>query len=912
MRRDYAVEDPGPRPGGGYRLVPLLLTVCLAGSPLAAQVVRQVGIGGVFGPSGKATDEDQTSGSMLLPESASLNRILERATDFFAREKWEDGTVILQGLLEGRLRVAQIELTEEQLDDPERSVYSASGRLYMPFAQYCQQLLCRLPAEGLEAYRLLTDAKARDALAECKSTLDIEGLTRLVDLYFATSYGPEIVASLADLHRLRGNLPEATHLRQRLLDMYPDLDDSRIRSLLLHQVHDFALLGDEERYGQAYKALTDRDPDATYRIRGELVSVAKLPENPAFRLRDGAGYGRPRESIAGSASEHGLTGTDLEPLWVFKFTDDDPYGLRPKQNKNQSRIFSWGRAMILFPNPKSFLPGTTASTLVRNGRRAVLVKDHDQLVMIDLLSGMEVGRLDSLGRSTDRINQQYNVRARTPVTDIGLQRINEHRGFLYFTTQNKTPTQQQSGRFPFTNKFVRYDPVTGAADLYPTESKKRLFFQTPPIGYRDWLYAPVRSDQAYCLARIEADTGKVMQVVTVHSGGSPFLRVPAVPPVRVGHQLVYMTNAGAVASYSLPDLKLQWLRVYETHTPHQRPVRRPRTTRGYGVQTRPLTRWKPILPLVFGGRVILAPTDSDALLCLNLHSGEVLWTLPRIERDGLRSEDFHGVPGTYHQFAYLTGDYLQCIDMVTGRRLWEVPLDQGAHVPVIGSQQRGRGIVAAGSVYLPFSEGVARFSCEDGSLQGVMKFPPFGEGDKRLKGPLNLLMKDSVLLAMTDSKVVAFTVPEDMVALARSGMDRVRRFVAAGRIRKAVDYLAFCIAGTDADQSISNWKPKDRRAGLGMFVRLSGEVAEGIRGNKPTKAQLGKALEVLDRCTSVLEKAKLPVDPRLILFRIELLAGTEHEAEIRDLREKLTTLSLVPSDPTTPNPDRPGQGRSRR
>ncbi|MFQ5504043.1 MAG: hypothetical protein ACE5F1_04495 [Planctomycetota bacterium] len=835
-------------------------------------------------------DSESDGSSLMLPESTNLNRILGKAAGFFAREKWEEGARVLQDLLEGKSLV----VGPDNLDDPRRSVYSADGRLYMPFSQYCQKLLCSLPAEGLESYRLLMDPLARDEFDSCTARLDAEGLGRLVDLYFATSFGAKIVSLLADIHTIRGNLPGAVHLRGRLLREAPDLSEEEVRRLWLRQLHAFAVMGEEDRYHDAYRALIDLDPRAAYRVNGSLIPVDELLATPAFRLRSGRKWGS-RSSEGGGAAEEGadtgLTGVGLLPLWKMKFADPDPYGLKPKGNRNRN-VFVMGRGASYFVSAKSFRPGTTAAVFrVSEGRRVVAVKDHDQIVVRELLSGKALSRESSVGGSQVRRYGNNVLNVRSPSTDIGLQRLHRYRGKLYGTIGNRAQPSQRSGAFPFRNSLISVDIESGEAVRFPPQkSSERLFFQTPPVGYRDWLYAPVRKGRSFCIARLRVDTGRVESVVTVHSGGSIFTRVPCVPPVAVGHQLLYLTNAGVVASFSLPDLELLWLRRYEKKTPHQAPERTwTRATRSWGIQQRSLKHWKPTLPLVFRGRVVLAPSDSNALLCLDLHSGEMLWTLPRKESSRRRSVDFNEVVGLHEHNLYIAGNLLQCIDVISGKRIWEVPLDEGRIVQSLGSSPKGRGCVVAGNLYLPYLEGVARFRCSDGGLDGLMKFPLFHESERRLKGPVNIQIHGSIMLAMSEYQITAFTIPEDIIAHAKPGMDRVRRMVAACRVSMAWEELAAWLGLAASGEREKSLGDSEREEAVDLFVRLTGELAS----EKKEAEGPEQALALIDRSQEVLGKLDPAVEePRLVLFRIEALQGAGQEARIRALRERLVDMKL--------------------
>jgi hypothetical protein len=329
----------------------------------AVQKARVVPMGLGAGREEEAKEEDPEAallGTLLLPESANLNRILGRAADFFARDQWEEGCEVLQDLLEGRA----IEAGPEQLDDPAYSVYSEDLRLYIPFTRYCQRLLCTLPPEGLEVYRLRVDAKAKEALNAARETMDVGALARAVELYFATSHGPELVMLLAELATLRAEIERALHLRSRLLIDYPDLSEELRRSIRIRQLHGLALLGEGAAFAEEHARLLALEPEGSTRIAGELVPFDKLPEHPAFRIRES--YER-RDAVA---AELPLGTLQLMPLWEFELNDQDPYGISHKKSNNNNVFFSSSRGGLEVPARKSFRPGLRLLPRGREGREA--------------------------------------------------------------------------------------------------------------------------------------------------------------------------------------------------------------------------------------------------------------------------------------------------------------------------------------------------------------------------------------------------------------------------------------------------------------------------------------------------------------------------------------------------------------
>jgi hypothetical protein len=379
---------------------------------------------------------------------------------------------------------------------------------------------------------------------------------------------------------------------------------------------------------------------------------------------------------------------------------------------------------------------------------------------------------------------------------------------------------------------------------------------------------------------MERETGRVVGTVHVHSGGTSLLRVPCSPPVRVGNQLLWLTNAGAVGAYSLPDLKLLWLRRYETRDPHQPAPRRVgrgmRSFQSYGLTEVELSRWKPTPPIVHGGRVLVAPIDSDALLCLDAHSGDLIWMLPREEKT--RSVRFQEVVGHDGERLFLAGDHLQCVDIASGKRLWEIAIEQ-----LPRGRYEGHGCVAGGHIYLPFAGGVYRLRTTDGQADGVIEFAAGKDGEANWGLPVRLQIEESVLFAVTESGVAAYAVPADLVAGAADASDRARRLAATGDLDGAWRLLR--------DEAAQKQLPADLASHL---VRLAGEVAARRRQESGVAA----AIEVLAETEAALAKGGLSLDPRLLLFRIDNLDPENDAREIRTLRDRIAGLRLDSDSPS--------------
>ena len=428
----------------------------------------------------KEKDDDKLGPKLVLPESEDLNRVLRRVTEFFAQEppKWDEGVKMLQDLLEGRV----LDNVDDKASDPFFSVYSEDERLYVPFARYCQRLVCSLPPEGLEAYRFLTDGTAQREFFDAAESLDASRLERLAELYFASSSGPDILMLLADVATLRGQLSRAIYLRGRLLNEYPDLDAGRRRSCLVRQAHAHAVLGESEARRAILEQLAQVGGQPVP-LAGENVPVNALEGHAAFAVRETGA----RTEFVDAA--RGIGAGKLERLWRYTFASPDPYGLRPKKKASNNRhmVFFGGRRFWEMPSRKSQRPGLSTTTWRWGRRRMLAFKDHDRVVLLEAVGGRVVRKLGGSPKFSSAVGSNQ-LALRTPVTDVGMQAIHRVDRRLYCTVDNLKPApQSNSTDFPYRNKLIALDVDTGE-ELWRTtiaSGSKRIYFRGPPIEYRN-------------------------------------------------------------------------------------------------------------------------------------------------------------------------------------------------------------------------------------------------------------------------------------------------------------------------------------------------------------------------------------------------------------------------------------------
>ncbi|MFO0933271.1 MAG: PQQ-binding-like beta-propeller repeat protein [Planctomycetota bacterium] len=264
------------------------------------------------------------------------------------------------------------------------------------------------------------------------------------------------------------------------------------------------------------------------------------------------------------------------------------------------------------------------------------------------------------------------------------------------------------------------------------------------------------------LVALDARTGRLVWQRTVVTSqqelnlfGEPVKEMWAGTPAIADGTVYAPTGLGVFVAADLRDGRVRWMSSYDTL-----PIER--VDLWYETPIR-LSRWGPSPTVVRGDLVLVAPAESEHLLCFDRRDGRLAWRWAA-EQDGRPYVDhFLGVaPGGAAGLAVVTGATLRAVDLATGNPVWGNRFSSGARV-------RGRGAISGTRVYVPTTEGLDAFSLA-GEGRLVAPSPmPWPEGAM----PGNVLLTPLVLVVsagqtLTDegtglaSPVQAFFAPDDI------------------------------------------------------------------------------------------------------------------------------------------------------
>lgn len=175
---------------------------------------------------------------------------------------------------------------------------------------------------------------------------------------------------------------------------------------------------------------------------------------------------------------------------------------------------------------------------------------------------------------------------------------------------------------------VSSDPVQEENQL----SEARFLGPPLPVGKDLFVLAGIIDEiRLLCL---DPETGKInwTQQLARQTAASPgdllANLLQAATPSHKGGILVCPTNTGAIVAVDLANRTLLWGFQYKEPN-RNRPTRRI-TSNNQGDDFLAMAdRWTDGTPIIHQGKVLITPTDSDYLYCIDLLTGEKLWERPR-------------------------------------------------------------------------------------------------------------------------------------------------------------------------------------------------------------------------------------------------------------------------------------------
>jgi outer membrane protein assembly factor BamB len=412
------------------------------------------------------------------------------------------------------------------------------------------------------------------------------------------------------------------------------------------------------------------------------------------------------------------------------------------------------------------------------------------------------------------------------------------------------------------------------------------FFLGPPLPLGGKLYVVNQKDRQLRLLRLDpyrfvADDGEFERAsvgaVTVLK--TPLARIEADPLRRIqacrlaGGEgvLVCPSNDGELFGVDLLTGGVRW--VYRYRWPADEPAEW-EAGRGYfkpmpdgwirlpDGTARPLLissfhHGKPTPPAIADGKVVFAPADSRALVCLDLQTGARVWSQTRTNDELYLAGVFDGV-------ALMVGKTgCRGLDLATGKVRWTTPTGPPS----------GFGAAAGGVYYLPIGDAASKLAevcaldLRSGRVLGRVV-------DKRDAAPGNLLFVEGGLASQSATELVLYPRLTDRLselnaAIARKPDDLALRLERGevrrsnGKYQQAIDDLHRVLEGkperatlmrarTGLLDAVAALLEQDYAAGEKYLADYEKAAALGVDPEAPAQERWAQSVEVRVRRAEVL------------------------------------------------------------
>ncbi|HTN74030.1 MAG TPA: PQQ-binding-like beta-propeller repeat protein, partial [Pirellulaceae bacterium] len=650
--------------------------------------------------------------SAFLPARRELKQVLGSAAKAIADERYAEAAGTLGDLLK----------------DPDFEDYFTDAKGQASLKGEAQELVRSLPKLGRESYELQYGADARKLLNTALDEGDEAKLADVVRLYFHTKAGYDAAFLLARQQLDAGQPLLAAMLFQRLLDNSPYASqyDPEL-SLLTALSWRMAQRSDDAK--GVLVAWQKRQPKAVLQLGEQKVPMFAASDDALAWLDKHLGQQVPLTSPLatqwtmhrGDSARNAHTTGSL-PLAMFRWhkylgrdESDDERLLR-----SAKRYQSEGVAAI-----------PTVSPLVINNQ--VLMRTPDLLMAVDLQTGKFVWRyprhddphkppvntgINRGPSAAERREKELEQRVWRDSAYGQLACDNESVYLLEdlgFSTSTNVPSvlmlpggarQRNPGQPSNVNTLValshtKQGKLRWIVGGETGESEPKLagaFFLGVPLVHEGRLYAMVEINGELRLTVLNTATGNLLwsqqiaHVDTMTITVDYQRRLAGATPSLADGVLVCPTSASSVVAIDIIERKLLWGYRY-TPSPNRPSVN------WYGQIQQPKdvgTHWLDAGPIIAQGRVLLTPTESDELICLDLLTGKPAWK-PRSRDDDLSNMLY--VAGIEQDQILLVGrSRITALKLADGTPAWNAPIQLAGEYP------SGRGYFSAGYYYLPTTQ----------------------------------------------------------------------------------------------------------------------------------------------------------------------------------------------------------------
>ncbi|HNO77703.1 MAG TPA: PQQ-binding-like beta-propeller repeat protein [Phycisphaerae bacterium] len=639
----------------------------------------------------------------ILERNAPIESLLRKATGAIERKDWKLAIDSLQRIL----------------DDPGGALLSpdddgagiATGlTMYESAQDRATALLAAMPEEGIEAYRLLYDGRAKALFDRGVKDCNETALRTILARYMVSSYGDDAANVVAAWLLDRNRPAEALEVLDRMteLSVQPDVPEVQIA---VRRAITWTMLRNQSKARGSLESLPE---ESETKNDAEYAAILKFVE---------AGW--PESSVESAAAGHEswpLRGGDLSRRFQMPAVTPELEGnlpwryILPADHEHPSWWEAYWESSV-----DALQADPVGEYAVSQGR--LFVKNLQQVVALDLES------LDPLWISERPISidgeQRRNVRSNNAFQRFGsLQLVDtsytlsdqifaDHVGGalsaafgkVYAIERDgvgKSPNQTKSNPgFSFHSfsvyrgtRLIAYNAEHGQIVWQRGRSGDSddqlgdVQFLSAPIAIQDELWVVYASQTDLYLGVLSPSDGTMSRnllLCTVDPAQLQRRQHFAIYPASDGSHIFISTGFGVVLSVSIDPLSLRWAGQYEQQTGYDNVL---------------FSRnWRCGPPVLAGGLLLVAAPDSDLLMALDRATGRVVWTLnqPGGAKYLLGVDDDH---------VWLGGEQLHCVNIHDGWVEWST--SQAA------LRTTGRGALSGDRIFVPTVAGLATYNAQTG------------------------------------------------------------------------------------------------------------------------------------------------------------------------------------------------------
>ncbi|MCA9216866.1 MAG: PQQ-binding-like beta-propeller repeat protein [Planctomycetales bacterium] len=612
-----------------------------------------------------------------------------------------------------------------------------SARFDASLRSRAEQMLANLPKAARDLYQLQYGAEAQRLLESALSEFDIAKLAEVRRRFGATDAG--VIASMViGRHQLNAQRPMAALLCfERLSQSDPARQKFGAELTLLHAIA-ARRSGQDEKAMKSLVALKQQLSNGKVTIGQEQVDLFTDDSNAIQWLDEVAGLVVVTETVPVSEwlthrgdSQRNANAAGSMPLlnrqWTVPVTN--PLTDAELIDRLQTRAREH-----LTPLVPSIQPLITADT--------AFIRGTQHIVAVNMSNGKRIwsfGDFDHFSGNSGQTASERNTTTEHRLLNDSVYGRLASDGRLLFLVERLNPDsadyrsyqQDPVGRFPQVmptsaepNFLIalhianegKYHWKVGGKTGEQEPKLAGVFFLGPPIVANDELYVIGDRNNEILLFALEPDTGKLIwSQQLAHSDTrsryvymrSPRRTVGAVPSFANGI-LVCPTSSGAVVAVDVTSRSLLWGYQYPILTNQRRSNR---LTSG----PVPSGNWLDSTAVIFDGKVLLTPIESDELHCLNLADGSSEWA-----RSLQRTSDKLFVACVYSDVIAIVGKHdVYGVDLKDGQQRWKTSLAEAGSP--FKDMPSGYGFRADKHYFLPTMERLLKIDLTNGDIVDAIK-----------------------------------------------------------------------------------------------------------------------------------------------------------------------------------------------